>query len=1079
MKNCILFLGFELVVVVTSFAAVEPLPPLPDGAFTYVVIPDTQRYAGEGAYVRPGEKPQTGPTTNAPFASRVSWLAQNLDNQNVAFVTHVGDIVDKDYDLQWTFASELMSKLDGRVKYDICPGNHDMADDANDYHCDTRRFVRYFPVERFKCQGGYVGHFNGIKASRGFLKCAGNANTVRLFEAGGMKFVVAHVECNAPEPVLKWVDEMFWRYSDRHAIFATHAYLGPKTLDIRMSRPPIAKAEEERTGHPVNPYAPEMLGRMQWISAHEEEGDGLTGEEMWTRHLSKHRNLFLVVCGDQSGVLAYRQQSVGRYGNVVSEIMQDYPRSDDACDWIRLFRFLPRERRILVYTYSPSAGGLPTSVKFKTERSDHQFEIPFPGNPEPPCKKYWPPLSEEAKELFRKDPQTLPLPAGLADEPEPDAKVVYRGNVPKILVNGRTHDAELVMEYLDDESKWAADAIAHFRDAGSHIFRIRTGTWHQPDGGPYDFSDLDKQARRLLSVDPDARIELIVRLEMPEFCKAHPEDTIRYGVPGEVKLNSNDYKGFPLRGSPASAAYRAECVRILEALCRTVRESPWGKRVILVRPCWGVTTEWHFYGFWNAPGMCGPMSEAFHRWKDGRWAGASVPTAVERTHDGFLLDPKTDRKTLDFFRMMQEQVVGLAHLMARTIKANLPGRLVGIYYGYVMTAQAPEGANVLLDEMLSSPDIDFLSNPCHYNKLSRRNGGSFPQRTIPSFYRRRGKLCILEDDTRFHFIADFDPTTNPTETPEESRAVMRRNYLNTVFDGCGIQLCDSTFGCRGRRPYTFDNPDVIRAIRDAKAAIAKAGRISETSGNEVALVVDYRERLRWDGRGAWHHSLGSRLYDRCYLALTRCGVPADLIELRDFLADGPRHKYVIFLNLFGPNAEVRVRLKELLAERGVTAIWMVAPGCVTPDGFSDAAMSDLTEMRLEGAGPLPDVKCTDEASRAFAGLDGIWEKRRADGGRSFFVSKPIVEEVEWARFFDGIGAHRYVEPGVCFRRQGDVFMLHVGKAGAYDISFPKDDAGRYVELFTGRSYEGRRLSVCSDVPETWFFRRVCESMSVK
>ena len=55
----------------------EKLPPLPDGAFTYVVIPDTQLYRGEGAHVKKGKKPQTGPTRNPAFASRVDWIAAN------------------------------------------------------------------------------------------------------------------------------------------------------------------------------------------------------------------------------------------------------------------------------------------------------------------------------------------------------------------------------------------------------------------------------------------------------------------------------------------------------------------------------------------------------------------------------------------------------------------------------------------------------------------------------------------------------------------------------------------------------------------------------------------------------------------------------------------------------------------------------------------------------------------------------------------------------------------------------------------------------------------------------------------
>ena len=72
----------------------EKLPPLPDGAFTYVVVPDTQLYRGEGAHVKKGKKPQSGPTRNPAFASRIDWIAANIEKEKIAFVSHVGDIVD-------------------------------------------------------------------------------------------------------------------------------------------------------------------------------------------------------------------------------------------------------------------------------------------------------------------------------------------------------------------------------------------------------------------------------------------------------------------------------------------------------------------------------------------------------------------------------------------------------------------------------------------------------------------------------------------------------------------------------------------------------------------------------------------------------------------------------------------------------------------------------------------------------------------------------------------------------------------------------------------------------------------------
>lgn len=41
---------FVTLVVVALAGLAEKLPPLPDGAFTYVVIPDTQLYRGSGTY---------------------------------------------------------------------------------------------------------------------------------------------------------------------------------------------------------------------------------------------------------------------------------------------------------------------------------------------------------------------------------------------------------------------------------------------------------------------------------------------------------------------------------------------------------------------------------------------------------------------------------------------------------------------------------------------------------------------------------------------------------------------------------------------------------------------------------------------------------------------------------------------------------------------------------------------------------------------------------------------------------------------------------------------------------------------
>ena len=340
---------------VVSFGAepeCERLPPLPEGAFTMAVIPDTQLYRGEGALVKPGQPKQKGPTRNPAFSSRVEWIASNLEKERIAFVAHVGDIIDARNPLQWDFASRLMMKLDGKVPYGISVGNHD----SEGGDTVASGFTKAFPASRYEGRPWYVGQ-------RG-----DNANSCQLFEAGGMKFVVLHLECNAPEDVLEWADGMMGKYKDRVGIIVTHMYLGYLTR---------AHDKLNRKHHYVDPpgYG-DWFGVMAWKKVHGEKGT--TAQEMWDRHFSKYPNLFLILCGDQSMATTWRHLQFGRNGNRVYSVLQDYPRTSDGEDWLRLFRFRPDKGVVEVLTYSPSQDRLCDDAGFWHGRSWHQFELPLP-----------------------------------------------------------------------------------------------------------------------------------------------------------------------------------------------------------------------------------------------------------------------------------------------------------------------------------------------------------------------------------------------------------------------------------------------------------------------------------------------------------------------------------------------------------------------------------------------------------------------------------------------------------------------------------------------------------------------------
>jgi len=98
------------------------------GEFTIIVLPDTQNYS-----------------TSYPeiFTSQTQWIANNKTALDIAFVAHVGDVVNTSTSgTEYTRADTSMDLLDaGAVAYGMCPGNHDMGGGS--------LYSTYFGTSRF------------------------------------------------------------------------------------------------------------------------------------------------------------------------------------------------------------------------------------------------------------------------------------------------------------------------------------------------------------------------------------------------------------------------------------------------------------------------------------------------------------------------------------------------------------------------------------------------------------------------------------------------------------------------------------------------------------------------------------------------------------------------------------------------------------------------------------------------------------------------------------------------------------------------------------------------------------------
>lgn len=327
----------------------EPLPPLPEGAFTIVVIPDTQSYTGlTGRNIDPSADPQ-GPTENAYMKAQIDWILENRESQNIVFVTHVGDIVDRNTPEQWAVAKGHLSRLFGVLPFGLTPGNHDIGKAGV-----SQLFQEAFPVSAFESYPWYLGCFrreSDPKDEASKFVSSGDANSAQEFHAGGIDFLNINLECNAPDDVLEWAGKTLEDHPNHLAIITTHMDLGV--------------VEKTSSGKD------RALGRMRWAKCHGKRGN--TPEQMWDKLYRHHANLDFILSGDQSTVTAHRIESKADDGHVITALMSDYR-------WqpvLRLMRFQPDKGIVDVLSYHVVG-------KFLVNRSDkvedpaqHRFTVPL------------------------------------------------------------------------------------------------------------------------------------------------------------------------------------------------------------------------------------------------------------------------------------------------------------------------------------------------------------------------------------------------------------------------------------------------------------------------------------------------------------------------------------------------------------------------------------------------------------------------------------------------------------------------------------------------------------------------------
>jgi hypothetical protein len=269
-----------LLILVLMLLAVAPQAAY--GKFTVIVLPDTQNYS------------QNYPSI---FTAQTQWIIDNEGALNIAFVAHVGDVVNTcTGSTEYSNADAAMDLLDGgAVYYGVSPGNHDQQGSGT---CmGTSLYPAYFGTSRFSSKSYFGGSLD-------------NYNNYFFFSAGGMDFIILFLQYAPDTNVLNWADARLKAYPTRRGIVVSHSILNPG-----------------------NPAA--------WT-----DGGALFNA------LGDNPNLFLMLCGHMHG--EGRRTDTGTNGNTVYSLLADYQSDTNGGNgWLRILEFDLSTDQINVKTYSP------------------------------------------------------------------------------------------------------------------------------------------------------------------------------------------------------------------------------------------------------------------------------------------------------------------------------------------------------------------------------------------------------------------------------------------------------------------------------------------------------------------------------------------------------------------------------------------------------------------------------------------------------------------------------------------------------------------------------------------------------
>jgi hypothetical protein len=332
-------------------------------SFTIAVISDTQNYTDYGFQA-------TLPPNRDYFIAQTQYLANQKDDMKLAFVTHVGDVVQHGdgtngtpgntaygAGAEWVNSVAAMDILAATgVPFGLAIGNHDYDNysytAANGNH----------PLKSNVMWKNYYGSGSPYFAGKSWYGGASDSlaynpglSSYQTFCAGGKKFLHIALEMEAGPSALAWAQGVLDAHQGYATIVTTHDYLSPPA-NSDNNAPYVVPATRNAASTSYLKYSPTGIAATgtEWNDA----------QGVWDKFIKINDQIFMVLCGHSWGATV---SGVSKGDNIridnnvaghpVYQILSDYQGNTKAGSkggdgWFRFMEFDMDTNSIHCYTYS-------------------------------------------------------------------------------------------------------------------------------------------------------------------------------------------------------------------------------------------------------------------------------------------------------------------------------------------------------------------------------------------------------------------------------------------------------------------------------------------------------------------------------------------------------------------------------------------------------------------------------------------------------------------------------------------------------------------------------------------------------